>query len=86
MEDVERRVKQHLSFEEFKPKTDERQADVIGMKYAAEAGFQADGILHALEKIQVANFSKYGTVSLLGGRTHPPIVERIKALRELLGR
>ena len=84
MEDILLRAKQHQAYQEFKPKTDERQADVIGIKYAVEAGFSADGILHALEKLQAANFHKYGTISLLGGTTHPPIGERIKALRDIL--
>ena len=86
MRTIHERVKAHQNFEKFKAPTDERQADLAGMRMAAAAGYAPDGLVRALEKLQAANFHSYQRAHMLGGATHPPIGERIKTLRELLSR
>lgn len=86
MRTINERVQAHQSYSQFKAPTDERQADLVGMRMAAAAGYAPDGLLRALEKLESANFRSYGQRKMLGGRTHPPIGERIKALREILSR
>lgn len=86
MRTIKERVAAHQSYNEFKAPTDERQADLVGMRMAAAAGYQRDGLLRALEKLESGNFRNYGQRKMLGSRTHPPIGDRIKALREILSR
>lgn len=86
MRTIKERVQAHQNYNQFKAPTDERQADLVGMRMAAAAGYQPDGLVRALEKLQDNNFHSYGQRKMLGGRTHPPIAERIKALREILSR
>ena len=86
MRTVRERVQAHRNYDQFKPQTDERQADLVGMRLAEAAGYQPDGLVRALEKLQAANFHSYGRSKTLGAPSHPPIAERIKTLRELLRR
>ncbi len=86
MRGINERVAAHQSYSQFKAPTDERQADLIGMRMAAAAGYQPDGLVRALEKLEAAKFRDYGQRKMLGSRTHPPIGERIKALRAILSR
>ena len=81
---LEDTISGHVSYGVFNAKSAERQADVIGMKYAVAAGYSADGILHALEKLLASNRSRHGEAALLGGETHPPMPDRIRALKEIL--
>ena len=74
MHSMEDTINGHISFAAFNPKTDERQADVIGMTYAVDAGYQADGLLNALEKLAAHDYPRYGARALLGGQT-PPVAE-----------
>jgi Zn-dependent protease with chaperone function len=83
---IKDRLDKHDNYDSFKGKTDERQADLAGMRLATGAGYRADGLLRALEKLQAANFHRYGEAAMLGSSTHPPIGERIKAQREILSR
>lgn len=86
MRNVKDKVKAHENYEQHKGQTDERQADLIGMRLAMAAGYQPDGLVRALEKLQAASFHQYGQSKMLGAPTHPPIAERIRALRGLLSR
>lgn len=86
MRGINERVSAHQSYSLYKGPTDERQADLIGMRMAAAAGYQPDGLVRALEKLEAAKFRDYGQRKMLGSRTHPPIGERIKALRAILSR
>lgn len=86
MRTISERAQQHKNYDQFKGQTDERQADLAGIRLASAAGYRADGLLTALEKLQASDIQNYGQVKMLGGSTHPPIGERIKALREILSR
>lgn len=78
------KIKGHQSHEQFSSQTNERQADLMGLRLAASAGYRPDGLLRALEKLEAANFTHYGQSKMLGAPTHPPIRERIRALRQIL--
>lgn len=86
MRTIRERAQAHKNYDQFKPQTDERQADLVGMRLAAAAGYKPDGLMRALEKLQAADFKNYGRRKMLGAPTHPPIGERIKTLKELLQR
>jgi predicted Zn-dependent protease len=84
MRTIDERARAHLSFKEHGSRTNERQADLLGMRLAKEAGYRPDGLLRALEKLAAHNYSEYGLRALLGSQSHPPITERIKAQKALL--
>ena len=87
MKEVHERVQQHQSYQanqRASNHTQERDSDLIGQRYATAAGYKADGLVRALEKLQQRD-SRYGAHSLLGSESHPPIGERIHRLRRILG-
>lgn len=63
----------------------EREADGLGLKLAVEAGFRADGLMRALQKLMAHDCQKYGQSSVLGSKTHPPLPQRIQRLGEIQG-
>lgn len=63
--------------------THESEADMLGLRYAAEAGYKPDGLRRALEKLEAHSFLQYGQKALLGSKTHPPLPARIERLRQL---
>lgn len=58
----------------------EHEADQLGLQLARRAGFQPDGLLRALRKIQDSESEG----AELGGFTHPPLEERVIRLQEIL--
>ncbi|MBX3171090.1 MAG: M48 family metallopeptidase [Candidatus Eremiobacteraeota bacterium] len=62
----------------------EKEADAVGLGYCIAAGYRADGLLTALQKLLAHNYKNYGAQALEGGKSHPPIGERIARQQELL--
>lgn len=60
----------------------EKEADFIGMMYAARAGYNPEAAIHVLEKLEAEMGSK-GTQDTLAS-THPPTPDRIAKLTEAL--
>lgn len=86
---VERRQAASRSYETFRGAFNheqEREADRYGMSYAQSAGYAPDGLVRALERIRGHRYERYGSRSLAGSWSHPPIGQRIERLRELLRR
>jgi len=74
------------SYARYKPsfsRSQEREADSMGLKLAVDCGYRADGLMRALEKLLVHHSQRYGQSSILGSKTHPPLPERIKRLQEI---
>lgn len=84
---LKKEVDSHRSYHEHKTvfsHAHEREADAIGLGYAIAAGYRADGLLTALQKIQAADYQEYGSRALAGSKTHPPLPERIARLQEVM--
>ena len=62
----------------------EKEADAVGLGYCNAAGYKPDGLLTALQKLLAHDFKNYGMQALEGGKSHPPIGERIARQQELL--
>ncbi len=62
-------------------RTEEEEADVLGMQYAAAAGFDPDGEARALMKLQQRRLELFGQTMVEGARTHPPLERRIEILK-----
>ncbi|MCW5867864.1 MAG: M48 family metalloprotease [Candidatus Eremiobacteraeota bacterium] len=62
----------------------EKEADAVGLGYCIAAGYKPDGLLTALQKLLAHNFQNYGMQALEGGKSHPPIGERIVRQQQLL--
>lgn len=77
---------QAQSYARYKPsfsRSQEREADSMGLKLAVDCGYRADGLMRALQKLQVHHSQKYGQSAILGSKTHPPLPERIQRLQEI---
>lgn len=57
----------------------ELEADALGLDYCIAAGFRADGMLTALQKMQASKNQR-------GSHTHPDLGRRIQRIQELLRR
>ena len=62
----------------------EKEADAVGLGYCIAAGYKPDGLLTALQKLLANKFQNYGAQALEGGKSHPPLGERIARQQELL--
>lgn len=68
---------------EFKHQ-DEIDADKKGLRYATSAGYAADGLMSALQKLAERNARTFGQVAFQGGYSHPPLAKRIDTMRKVL--
>lgn len=57
---------------------EEEEADVLGMQYAANAGFNPNGEARALLKLQARSVELFGQAYAEGTRTHPPLERRLE--------
>ncbi len=62
-------------------RVEEEEADVLGMQYAAAAGFDPEGEARALIKLQARSIELFGQALTEGNRTHPPLGRRLEILR-----
>lgn len=62
---------------------DEEEADVLGMRYAALAGYSRNGLANALKKLQSYQYENFGEAVLEDDMTHPPIPRRLEILRRV---
>ena len=58
----------------------ESEADAVGLQLARIAGYQEDGLLRALRKLQTVNSDEEN----LQAYRHPPLEQRIESLVRLL--
>ncbi len=65
---------------------DEEEADVLGLRYAREAGYSDQGLGSALEKLEKANVERFGTALLNVDLSHPPLKRRLEVLRKVRAR
>ncbi len=72
-------ARQKVSFS----RAQESEADKLGLKLALDSGYKPDGLMRALQKLMVHHSDKYGQVSILASKTHPPLPERIRRLGEI---
>jgi predicted Zn-dependent protease len=66
-------------------RTDEREADQVGMSYLVEAGFPPQGMIGAFERIRRKRFLGGGTLPAYMS-THPDVEERLTYLDDRVGR
>ena len=81
-----RRTQSYLNQQSAFSHLHENEADGLGLRYAAEAGYKPSGLISALEKLRDHNFTQYGQRALLGSKTHPPLPKRIERLKAALAR
>lgn len=62
---------------------DEEEADVLGLRYAVQAGYSRVGLSSALKKLQKYNYENFGEAVLEDDMTHPPIPRRLEILRRV---
>lgn len=60
---------------------EEEEADVLGMQYAAAAGFDPLGEARALTKLKKRSVELFGSSYDSGSRTHPPLERRLQILK-----
>jgi len=77
-------IQSYLKHEQAFKHTQECEADAYGLGYAIAAGYQADGQMSALKKLNNSQFQRYGQSGNMGNRTHPPVRERINRLDEVM--
>ncbi len=63
---------------------DEEEADVLGLRYAVQAGYSRSGLSSALQKLQSYQYENFGEAVLEDDMTHPPIPRRLEILRRVL--
>ncbi|MEW6281074.1 MAG: M48 family metalloprotease, partial [Candidatus Eremiobacterota bacterium] len=61
---------------------DEEEADVLGMRYAIQAGYSPSGLTNALKKLEIYQ-QTFGEAVLEDDMTHPPIKRRLEILRRV---
>ena len=57
---------------------EEEESDVLGMQYAAAAGYDPMGEGRALIKLRKRSIQLFGQALLEGNRTHPPLERRLQ--------
>lgn len=60
---------------------EEEESDVLGMQYAAAAGFDPQGEARALIKLKARSVELFGQAYSEGNRTHPPLERRLMILQ-----
>lgn len=63
---------------------DEIDADQKGLRYATTAGYSADGLMSALQKLAGRNAKTFGKAAYQGGHSHPSLDKRIATMRKVL--
>ena len=61
----------------------EIEADQVGMRYAVTAGFSAEGLMTALQKLEAHAVNKFGYGYTADSRTHPDTSRRLEVLRKV---
>lgn len=59
---------------------EEEEADVLGITYAAGAGYDPGGEARALKKLKKRSIEMFGQSIQKGSRTHPPLERRLEIL------
>lgn len=90
IQDLESKIKSKKNRYEFvvnylKNKKDydqdeEEESDVLGMQYAAAAGFDPEGEARALTKLKARSVQLFGQSYDSASRTHPPLERRLQIL------
>lgn len=60
---------------------EEEEADILGLQYAARAGFDPNGEARALVKLEARSVVLFGQAFQEGRRTHPPLKRRLEIQR-----
>lgn len=74
------RLQYRLDNEITYSRQDEEEADVLGMRYAATAGYSPDGLASCLLKLERALVNQFGTAVLKEDMSHPPVPRRLEIL------
>jgi predicted Zn-dependent protease len=86
LEDFEKKrlsLLRRLEQERVYAQLDEEEADVLGMRYAVAAGYAADGLARALQRLEAHNVEQFGSAVLDDDMTHPPLRRRLEILRRV---
>lgn len=86
VEDLRKRIESltyRLEHERAYDHAAEEEADILGLQYAVNAGFSADGLGRALQRLEAAAVQEFGQAVLEGDMTHPPVSRRLEILRRV---
>jgi predicted Zn-dependent protease len=75
-------LQHNIQNDRFYSQIDEEEADVIGLRYATEAGFKPDGLGSCLEKLNRFAIQFFGKAVLEADMTHPPVKRRLEILEQ----
>lgn len=71
------------TFSEEFDQQQEIEADQVGMRYAVTAGYTAEGLMAALEKLHSRHVQRFGYGYSAGSRTHPSVARRVEVLKKV---
>ena len=75
-------LQHNIQNDQFYSRIDEEEADVLGLRYATEAGFKPDGLGSCLDKLNRFAIQYFGKAVLEADMTHPPVKRRLEILEQ----
>ena len=86
---LRQQLEQAKSYQKHRPafsRSQESEADRLGLELAVICGYRPEGLEQALQKLLDHQYTRYGQKAILASKSHPPLPQRIECLRELRSR